>query len=310
MTELSVVILNWNAADATLRCLRTIRQWTRITPRIWVVDNGSDEADVRMLEGAVEQAQLVRSQVNLGFSGGTNLGVRRAVEDGDAPVLLLNNDVEIGEGALLTLLGTLQAEPGCGIAGPVLYQPDGEGRSLLSAGSRNPVLHRFPAITALPVDGDSYPAAYVSGAAVVIRATLFREVGLFDEQYFFATEMADLCRRASRAGFSCLVNPQATADHDVERASGLRETLYVYYVVRNRFRYILKFHRVLAPALISFWSLYGVEQAWRLDRQGRRATAAAIRLGVTHGLRRQFGGCNQQVLDHCARFAAGGGPES
>ncbi len=304
MTETNVVILNWNAADDTLRCLRTIEQWAEITPRIWVVDNDSAEDDVSVLENGLPEGCLIRSQVNLGFSGGSNLGVRRAIENNDSPVLLLNNDVRIAEVAVLALLETLRSRAECGIAGPVLYQSDGDGQRVLSAGSRNPVLFRFPAITDPPPD-DEYPVAYVSGAAALIRADVFRQVGLFDEQYFFATEMADLCRRAAKAGYSCFVNSRAKAHHDVERASGLRETLYVYYVVRNRFRYILKFHPLLAPALIGFWSLYGLEQAWRLNRQGRRATAAAIRMGVVDGLRRRFGGCNQRVIDQCSRYEEG-----
>lgn len=306
MARVNTVILNWNAADDTGRCLRQVEGWSGVDSRTWVVDNGSQGPDLQLLERGLGGASLLRSDQNLGFSGGTNLGVARAVETSDAPVLLLNNDVTMTGDAVSTLLETLASRPECGIVGPVLLQPDGDGSRILSAGSRNPVLHRFPAITAPPEGGKSYRAAYVSGAAVLIRAEVFRRVGLFDERYFFATEMADLCRRAEQSGFTTLVNPRSTALHDVERASSLRETLYVYYVVRNRFLYIGKFHRLLSPLLIGFWGLYGFEQAWRLKRQGRGATAAAIRMGVVHGLTRRFGGRNEEVIARCGRGGTGG----
>jgi GT2 family glycosyltransferase len=122
---------------------------------------------------------------------------------------------------------------------------------------------------------------------------------MLDESYFFATEMADFCRRAARVGYRTVVDSEARAYHDVDRSTPLRETLYVYYVVRNRFLYIRKFHSFSGCILAAAWALYGAQQALRLHHSGRQATAKAISMGVIDGVRGRFGGQNERVLEAC-----------
>ncbi len=298
--DLNVVILNWNARDETIDCLSPLRGWIRIRPRIYVVDNGSEPDDSAALAAALPGAVVIRSEENLGFSGGTNLGLRRALEESDAPVLLLNNDVELSEESAEALLHTLSAERRCAAVGPVILT-GAEPAKTLSAGSRSPVFHRDHSIKTPPPGAEIYPVQFVSGAAALIRASVLREVGLLDESYFFALELADFCRRTRDQGYSCLVNAGARVRHDVDRASAYRETLYVYYVVRNRLLYARRFFPLAWPLLMVAWSLYGLQQALRLWLKKRqRGTAVAIFLGVLDGVRGRFGDQNARVLDICA----------
>lgn len=296
--ELSVVILNWNAREDTIRCLERLRSWRTIRTGIWMVDNASISQDAEAITSTFPEVEIVCSQENLGFAGGTNLGIVRALAVSNAPLLLLNNDVFVEEADIVRLLERLQSNTDAGMMAPVLYHAE-EKQRVLSAGGRNPVLHRFHTLYELPERDDVYEVESVSGAAVIIRPAVFRSVGLLDESYYFATELADLCRRAARAGYGAFVDPRARAYHDIDRSSRLRETLYVYYAVRNRFLYIRRFHRLSGLFLVAAWALYGGQQAFRLKRAGRRATARAISLGVTDGLRGRFGGQNDRVLDAC-----------
>lgn len=306
--DLNVVILNWNAQADTLACLEQLAGWTRLAPRIWVVDNGSDPDESAALAAASPRATVLRSERNLGFAGGTNLGLRAALEASDAPVLLLNNDVVLEEASAEALLGTLAAEATCAVAGPVICRAS-PPQTILSAGSRSPVRHRDAAITRPPADRETYPVEFVSGAAAVLRAPVLREIGLLDEAYFFGLELADLCRRARERGHRVLVNAAARALHDVDRASAYRETLYVYYVVRNRLLYARRFHRVTWPLLAAAWAAHGLQQALRLWLKRRRGTATAIFLGVRDGLAGRFGDRNRGVLRlTCAHPNAAGAP--
>lgn len=304
--DVNVVILNWNAREDTVACLRRLVDWTLLEPRIWVVDNGSEPEEAAAIAHAWPAAILLRSERNLGFSGGTNLALRRVIAESTAPVLLLNNDVRIDQGAAAALLETLNAQPHCGIVGPMIVESAVPDR-ILSAGSRSPLLHRDPAVRAPPPGQPTYPVDFVSGAAVVIRVALLQQVGLLDEAYFFGLELADLCRRARADGFLCLVNSAARVEHDLERSSGLRETLYVYYVVRNRLLYARRSLRTTWPGPVALWALYGLQQGIRLWIQGRRGTATAILLGVRDGLRGRFGGQNETVLRACANHPNGAG---
>src|SRR3954468_10259630 len=93
---LAIIIINWNAAADTLSCLANCAQWRSVTPRVWVVDNGSQPADRKALAEALARppfiCTLLQNEENLGFAGGTNAGLRAALAIGDAPILLLNND--------------------------------------------------------------------------------------------------------------------------------------------------------------------------------------------------------------------------
>jgi GT2 family glycosyltransferase len=263
-----------------------------------VVDNASDSPDAEAIRSEFPEIHVVRSRENRGFAGGTNLGVAQALEASDAQILLLNNDVAIEEGDVVRLLDLLEGTPDAGVLAPVLYHGADRHR-ILSAGSRSPVLHRFHSISELPERGGIYEVASVSGAAVLIRPAVFRRVGMLDESYFFATEMADFCRRAAKAGYRTFVDSDAKAYHDIDRSTPLRETLYVYYVVRNRFLFIRRFHPFSGIFLAATWALYGAQQALRLHRSGRHATAKAISMGVVDGLRGRFGGQNPRVLEAC-----------
>ncbi|MEM7352877.1 MAG: glycosyltransferase family 2 protein [Acidobacteriota bacterium] len=296
--QLNVVILNWNARRDTIDCLRRIAGWKRIEARVCVVDNGSMPDESPAIAEACPQVRLVRSDENLGFAGGTNLGIRTLLRESGAPFLLLNNDVVADEGAIEQLAQTLEAEPECALVGPLIYTAD-EPPTLLSAGSRSPVLHRDHSIKQPPEGPGVYDAEFVSGAAVVIRATVLQEIGLLNEAYFFGLELADFCRRAQAVGHRCLVNRAARVAHDIDRASVYRETLYVYYVVRNRLLYARRFFRFSWPLLLLGWSLYGLQQAGRLWLKQRRGTATAIALGVRDGVRGRFGNQNEAVLRLC-----------
>jgi glycosyltransferase involved in cell wall biosynthesis len=92
--ELAVVILNWNAAPDTVRCVQALSLWRKVRPIIWVVDNGSTDGSADIIAGECPHIHLIRNSTNLGFAGGNNRGIEAALSAGNWPVLLLN----IGEG--------------------------------------------------------------------------------------------------------------------------------------------------------------------------------------------------------------------
>lgn len=301
--DVHVVIVSWNARRDTLSCLQRLSGWTDPAPRIWVVDNGSrsDES----LDGLTGAATLVHSETNLGFAGGTNLALRRILDESTEPILLLNNDLRLEEEDAARLLETLHAEPRCGIVGPVIVTAS-EPHSIVSAGCRKLLLRRDPAVRVAPAT-PTEEVDYVSGAAVVLRSEVLRRVGLLDESYFFALEVADLCRRAREAGFVCRVDARARAEHDLDRSSELRSTLYVYYAVRNRLLYARRALPRLWPAPVLLWAAYGLQQGIRLWLRRRRATAMATLLGLRDGLLGRFGDRNEAVMAACRRQTSGAG---
>ncbi len=293
--QVAIIILNWNAAADTLRSVRHIAAWKRLQPRVYVVDNSSTDGSVETISREYPEIQMIRNLANLGFAGGNNRGIAAALSNGDLPILLLNNDAFIEEDGLIRLLATLNTNPQIGIIGPLLF--DGERHDqLLSAGGRDPARHHHTHILELTSGESVHIVECVPGTVILIRAEVLRTVGLLDEAYFFASEIADLCMRASRQGYLSAIDTRVQAFHDLGRSSALRETLHAYYIIRNRFLIIRKFHSNWKVLYYSFWALYSLALALKVQLNGKQATARAIRLGLVDGLRGRFGGQNERVL--------------
>jgi GT2 family glycosyltransferase len=297
-----LVILNWNAAEDTLACLQHIAKWQNLQPRVWIVDNHSEREDLARLQRGLAQftipCEVIRNAQNLGFAGGTNCGLRAALAVDNTPVLLLNNDAQLLDQDAARLLATLEEHPEAGIVGPALFST-GSPPTLLSAGNRDPAYHLHTLITKPPAATPVYEVDYISGSAALIRAVLLHKIGLLDEDYFFNTEVADLCRRARYAGYRILVDVRASAYHNLERSSALRSTLYTYYLVRNRLVYIRKIYPARAWWLSMVWGAYTLLLAMKLRLQKQRATARAVYLALVDGLTGRWGGQNQRILAEC-----------
>jgi hypothetical protein len=136
----------------------------------------------------------------------------------------------------------------------------------------------------------------IPGTVIMIRPDVFRTVGLLDEAYFFGSEVADLCLSARQHGYLSVIDTRARAWHRLERSSGFRQTLYPYYIIRNRFLLIQKFHRPWKLFFYSFWTVYSLLLAARVQLSGQPAMARAIRLGLRDGLQGRFGNQNERVL--------------
>lgn len=297
--DLTIILLNWNAAADTLRCLREISTWPTLRPTVIVVDNASSDDSAASIEADFPQVQLIRSAVNLGFAGGNNQGLRAALALGEAPILLLNNDAAIGEADLFTLLRILETRPEIGFIGPLLYDGRDKNR-LLAAGSKDPAKHHHSHNHALTSQEPVQIVECVPGTAILGRAAVFRQVGLLDEAYFFSSEVADLCLRARQQGFLSAISTEARVYHTLERSSDFRGSLYPYYIIRNRFLLIRKFHRRWALFYHGFWALYSLALSLKAQLAGQQPLARAVRLGLRDGLQGRFGNQNERILRETA----------
>ena len=291
--QLSVVVLNWNAGADTAACVRSVRAWEGVArPEIWVVDNGSREAEVEALARECPDVHLVRNSINRGFSGGNNLGIEDALATGTEAVLLLNNDARLDAAGLAAMLETLASDAAIGFVGPTVWH----GGRCISAGGRDIALHQVTHLRPRELPATPFDVDYVPGTVVLIRREVFEFVGFLDDAYFFGGELADLCLRARRRGFRSVTDPRARATHDLERSAHDREVLHLYYIARNRFLFVRKHYRRLAPLLYARWIARGAFMAVAAAVRGRPKAARAVTLGVLDGVSGRFGGRNERIL--------------
>lgn len=296
--QLAVIILNWNAAADTIECVRRFSGWSRVQPTIWVVDNASGDGSAEAIARECPQVRLLRNSANLGYAGGNNRAIVEVLSAGDAPLLLLNNDAHVAEADVMAMLDTLAARPEVGVVGPLMFDGDRPDK-LLAAGGQNIVWHLASHLAGPPAGEPVYPVDYIPGTVMLVRAEAFRRVGLLDEAYFFTGETPDFCYRAKLQGYLSVVETRARASHTVSRSSKLRRTLYVYYIVRNRFLFLRKHYR-RHFWLFGFWTLYSLALTVKLQLGGQASAAKATWLGLADGWQGRFGGQNERVLAACS----------
>lgn len=290
LKTLGIIILNWNAADVTKECAGRLQEWERLNPRIYVLDNGSTEGSLDFSNETGIPVFLVRSPTNLGYAGGNNLGIRRALDDGCEFILLLNSDASISEEQLEILLDHLYRNPEIGCIGPVIH----EG-VILYIGGRDIGIHIHTRNTVSEknsLKGLLY-SEYVPGMVFLTKREVIKRTGFLDEQYFFSGEIADFCKRVLNSGWICAICGDAKAEHLQDRDNPHRSSLYQYYSLRNRFLFNRKHHPRLRWFLEPFWILWGIQRGARAAIMGKRADSRAYRMAIADGVRGIFGDRNE-----------------
>ena len=224
--RLVVVTLNWNGADDTIACLDSIESSRPDDVEVIVVDNGSNDEDVlRVVQATFSRrwVTLVRNPENLGFTGGSNIGITIALERGASAVMLLNNDARVERGAFATLLDYLAASPEAGLVSPLIL--DESGDRIWAAGgvrARREVVCRLGLARRPVAEAPTSPFSSYAliGCAIVARAEVIERVGQLDNDYFAYLEDIDYSVRVREAGWRLDVVPAARVRHRVSGASG------------------------------------------------------------------------------------------
>ncbi len=180
-----------------------------------------------------------RQETNLGFAEGNNVGFSlSSAEGGSKYTFFLNNDAETAPDTISLLTGYLEDHPEAGIVAPPVMLASAPDRVWSAGGRFSPLKMRFrqdmyPSRSSLPAV--PYEVDFVSGCAMMVRSSLFKETGGFPSGYFMYYEDAELCFRVRNRGLSIRVVPCEGVIHHVSAASGGElANLPVYFSERNR----------------------------------------------------------------------------
>ncbi|MBI1335900.1 MAG: glycosyltransferase [Phycisphaera sp.] len=223
-----------------------------------MVDNASADGSVDFVRERYPEVEVVTLDANHGFAGGNNAGWAHIQERyPDTPyMVLLNQDTRVTPGWSAKLAGYLDTHPGVGAAQSQLLLHD-KPDCYNTRGNRSHYLG-FGFVTAVgePVDPSvtqPYDVDYASGAAVMVRTALLREVGLFDEVFFAMLEDTDLSWKLRMAGHAVHTVPGSVVYHKYQPAVPNKR---YEYLERNRWVLLLTFYRkrtllLLLPALLA-----------------------------------------------------------
>ncbi|BBF65118.1 glycosyltransferase family 2 protein [Acidithiobacillus ferridurans] len=281
MSSVYIVLLNWHGWQDTINCLDSLTTLSYPNYRVLVVDNGSTDDSAVRIRAAHPEVPIIETGRNLGFSGGCNVGIRRALEDGADYVWLLNNDTTVDPQALSAMVAVAEADPRVGAVGSVLYYLDspqdiqawGGGRVSFWSGRA----HQYLAAAS------NAKLDYLTAASMLIRRSALEKVGLLDEKFFFMYwEDTDYSFRLRRAGWRIVVAEESTVFHKEHASTGKGSALLDQYFNESA---VCFFRR---HATYPIWPIF-VSSLGRLTKRillGNRHRFVATLRGIYIGLRK------------------------
>jgi len=298
MTKVLVSIVNFNGAKDTLMCLDSLDKVhvQDFELQAVVVDNASKEIFQTEKKSQNFKLNIIRSEKNLGFSGGQNLGIKWGMKNGIDYFCILNNDVILDENFLSQLLKTFEIEKNVGLVSPKIYFAKGyefhkdrykdedKGKVVWYAGGKMDWKNMLASHVGVDeVDKGQFEKMeetdFASGCCIMVKREVFEKVGLFDEKYFLYFEDIDLTQRARKMGFGIYFQPKAILWHlNAGSTGGSGSKLQDYYITRNRLLFGLKF-------ATSKTKLALIRESFKFVLSGR----SAQKKGVLDFYLRQFG---------------------
>jgi len=261
MKKVSVVTINYNSEESTKKLLNSLVKvkTSGFEIEIIVVDNGSKKIFSTPKKYKKQNVILLRSDINTGFSGGNNVGIKEALRRGADFLLLVNNDTIVHPDMIKNLLKVLESDEKIGITAPKIYFLSGHefhkdryrendlGKVIWYAGGYIDWNHAKSVHRGMDeVDHEQYNSIektdFVTGCCMMIKKEVLEKVGLFDDLYFLYYEDSDLGERVKKAGYEMHYVSDAILYHENSASSdGAGGSLHDYFLTRNQMIFGMKY---------------------------------------------------------------------
>lgn len=252
----SIVIVNWNGAGDTIECVDSILKITYPNFQIIVIDNGSDDRDVkRLTQSLQDHVNIVLLRRNLGFAIANNVGIRISIQHGAEFVLLLNNDTTVDPRFLSEMVSAAQSDPSIGIVGCKVILYDDKERLWYAGGKLNMYLrHKTEGLFKLDLGQFDFDKEtdYVTGACMLVRTEVFKRIGLLPREYFLGWEDIDFCVAARKNGFNCLYVARSRIWHKSSSSYKRHNLGYLQVFLGFRNRVMMRHKYLSVPKFLLF----------------------------------------------------------
>ena len=232
--NLSIITINYNGIIDTCELIESIPFSDDL--EVIVVDNASQEDEASIISERYPHVKVIRSNNNLGFAGGNNLGIKEAK---GKYIFLINNDTILKDFNIEPLITRLQSSDKIGIVCPKLRFTWGSNPIQFAGYTPlSPITVRNQAIGFGEEDHGQYDTPhktpYAHGAAMIIKREAIDKVGLMPECFFLYYEELDWSMMFTRAGYEIWYDPACTVYHKESQTTGQNSPLRTYYITRNR----------------------------------------------------------------------------
>jgi GT2 family glycosyltransferase len=249
-----------------------------------VVDNASKQDEASTISEKYPHVKVIRSNLNLGFAGGNNLGIKEAQ---GKYILLINNDTYIKEFKIDSLIERLESSNKIAIVCPKLRFAWGSNPIQFAGYTPlSQITVRNQAIGFGEEDKGQYdcahPTPYAHGAAMLIKREAIQKVGLMPECFFLYYEELDWSMMFTRSGYEIWYDPACTVYHKESQTTGQNSPLRTYYITRNRLLLVKRNYKGINKYL-SYMYLIGLVATRDIIRytfQGRYDLVKSVFRGI------------------------------
>lgn len=247
---ISLITVNYNNVKVTCELIDSLQSFDKNAFELIVVDNASKE-DASVIIKKYPWVKFIRSEKNLGFAGGNNLGVMHAQGD---YLFFINNDTEFKENILLKLKSILEQDKSIGVVCPVLKYHDAQNKIQFAGFTKiNPLTGRSELITTLSAE-KIVPTSYAHGAAMMMPRHVFNQVGPMPENYFVYYEELDWSAQIANKGYQLVVDSSSVLFHKESQTIGKLNEMKSYFMARNRLLFMRRNSTRISLAF--FWTYF------------------------------------------------------
>lgn len=252
---ISFITLNFNNTPVTCEFLESTKNLTYTNYEIIVVDNASKEDPTPIFKEQFPNVRVVRSDKNLGFTGGNNLGMEHAKGE---LFFIINNDTEVTPGMLEPLVEVFEKDSTVGVVCPkIRYWDQKDMLQYCGYTEINPYTGRNQCIGLYEIDHGQHDTGgytqYAHGAAMLVKREVADRTQGFAELFFIYYEELDWSSRIRRAGYNIFYEPKSLIYHKESVTMGKESPLKAYYHNRNR---VLFMRRNVKPGQFFVFALF------------------------------------------------------
>lgn len=304
--KVGLIIVTYNSQKDIIRLLDSIIIQDYKNVIVYVIDNNSQDETLKLIEKYNSEISIIiiSCMTNNGFAKGNNIGILKALDDGCDLIFILNPDMQLQKSCIDILAKRIISEEEIGVIGPIVLigsQPDNITQAFgananFRTQKKNDLFPNTKLTNEIP---EEVYVDYVLGGAMMIKSSVLKITGFFEEDYFMYNDELDLAYRIKKAGFKtmCLRDAIVRHFHDFNTQNKKGYNLMYYYMMRNKYLYFKKFRLYgnLFFSLISEFIKLPFVANWALRRMKNIRLLKFYYFGILDGLLGKKGIAKNQV---------------
>lgn len=257
--HVAIIILNWNGKTDTIACLDSLQKVTYPDYSIILLDNGSTDGSIEAFKDKYPYVTLIDNGKNLGFAGGNNPGIDKAMKDGADYIILLNNDTVVAPDFIQELVKAAESL-NAGIVGPKMYYFEPKDMIYYAGGYINWYTgyskHAGFRQTENGQHDEVKEVDFVNGACLMVKREVVEKLGGLPVDYFLMWEDIDYCINAKRHGYKVVYVPSSVIWHKISASIKKMRAATMYYGRRGNIIFIKKYASLPQKISSLIWLIF------------------------------------------------------